>query len=136
MKNGPYEFVVPPPEYPGRRYRGKYAYEHSVVWWQKTGELAPAGFVVHHKNHNKRDNHPDNLELKSVGEHSREHSTGRGLTGQMLPCGVCGADIYVRKNRIESGRKVFFCCVEHGWEGRVPARMGGRPRKRAALAQQ
>ena len=64
MKNGPYELVIPPPEYPGKRYRGRYAYEHRVNWWRKTKKNPDDfdGLIVHHKNDKKRDNSPDNLE--------------------------------------------------------------------------
>ena len=55
MKNGAYELIVPPPAYPGKRYRGKYAYEHRVNWWCHTGQN-PDNFpdaVVHHKDEKK-----------------------------------------------------------------------------------
>lgn len=37
MRCGPYILIIPPPEYPGKKYRGRYAYEHHVVWWENTG---------------------------------------------------------------------------------------------------
>ena len=43
MKNGPYEMVIAPEEYPGRRYRNRYVYEHQLVWWKNTGKLVPKG---------------------------------------------------------------------------------------------
>ena len=74
MKNGPYELVVAPDGYPGKRYRGRYVYEHVLVWWANTGELPSPGKVVHHKNGKQRDNRFRNLELKTRAIHTREHS--------------------------------------------------------------
>lgn len=74
MKNGPYELVIAPPEYPGRKYRGRYVYEHHLVWWKHTGMVVPEGFVIHHKNDRKRDNRFENFELKENAEHSRHHA--------------------------------------------------------------
>lgn len=34
---------------------------------------APPGYVVHHKNENKKDNRPENLEIITRGEHTRMH---------------------------------------------------------------
>lgn len=61
MRNGPYEMVVAPAGYPGKKYRGRYVYEHQLVWWKKTGKLVPLGFVLHHKNEHKRHNVFSNL---------------------------------------------------------------------------
>ena len=73
MKNGSYELVEAPVDYPGRRYRNRYVYEHHLVWWENTGQLVPVGSVVHHKNGCKRDNQFQNLELKEHGVHTSDH---------------------------------------------------------------
>lgn len=77
MKNGPYELVLAPDNYPGKRYRGKYCYEHHLVYWRTHCILPGPGEVVHHKDENKRNNDPANLELKAMSEHSAEHSRER-----------------------------------------------------------
>jgi len=91
MKNGPYELIVPPPEYPGKRYRGRYAYEHRVNWWAETG-LNPDDYqdcVVHHKNEKKRDNIPVNLDLMDGIDHRRHHARPRTMhKHQCLHCGT------------------------------------------------
>jgi hypothetical protein len=97
MKNGPYELIVAPPEYPGKKYRGRYAYEHIVVFWQNMGRLPASGHVVHHRNGDRRDNRWENLEEKHGGQHSAEHNVERtverhnitGYTHQKCRCEVC-----------------------------------------------
>jgi hypothetical protein len=75
MRNGKYELIVPPPEYPGKRYRGKYAYEHRVNWWKEHNQNPDDydGCIVHHKNDHKRDNDPVNLELMESIFHLKHH---------------------------------------------------------------
>ena len=90
MKNGPYELVVAPDKYPGKRYRGRYIYEHHLVWWQKTGEIIEPGFLIHHKNDDKRDNRYSNLEKKCRGVHTSEHMLqDRPAKRRKLICPVC-----------------------------------------------
>ena len=115
MRNGDYELVVAPPGYPGRRYRGKYAYEHHVVWWKKTGEAPRAGHLVHHRNGRKRDNRPANLEEKEWGRHSAEHGQRQKVVAN---CGWCGkrfdltpSRLLARKRQSKSGS--VFCCKSH-----------------------
>jgi hypothetical protein len=79
MKNGPYTLVVVPEEYPGKRYRGRYAYEHVVNFWKKEGRMPLSGCVVHHRDENKRNNAPGNLEEKTGGEHAAEHNRQRPI---------------------------------------------------------
>lgn len=53
-----------------------YAPEHRKVWYDTHGSLPPVGYDVHHKNTNKLDNRPTNLEEKSIGDHGRENAPG------------------------------------------------------------
>jgi hypothetical protein len=50
--------------------------EHRVVWTLKYGPIPP-GYIVHHRDGNKRNNHPRNLELLSLNEHMRRHNAER-----------------------------------------------------------
>lgn len=124
MKNGPYELVVAPEDYPGFKYRGRYVYEHHLVWWKKTGQLVPDGHVVHHKNGKHRDNRFSNLELKTVADHSSEHAEPAPTT--TMVCAWCNEEFEreVRdvRSKKKNGQRNFFCCrshqVKHQWEGR------------------
>lgn len=92
MKNGPYELVKAPDDYPGRTYRGnrRYVYEHTLVWWQCTGELPGPDEVVHHKNDSKRDNRFRNLELKTRADHASDHA--KRVDPITAVCGSCGVE--------------------------------------------
>jgi hypothetical protein len=124
MKNGPYTLIVAPKDFPGKKYRGRYAYEHIVMWWNFYGIVPSKQFQIHHKNHNHRDNRICNLELLSAKEHAKHH--GRLRTKAALveaTCAFCekafkhkGADIRSRlkknKGRVYCGRS---CQVKMQW---------------------
>ncbi len=104
MKNGPYELIVPPPDYPGKRYRERYAYEHRVNWWRETG-LNPDDFpgtVIHHGDEAKRNNVPKNLKLMAEFDHKRHHA--RGVTMISYVCKNCEVTFERR-----TGREYTFC---------------------------
>lgn len=123
MKNGPYELVIPPADFPGRRYRGRYAYQHTVVWWQNTGEAPPPGSVIHHKNLDKRDNRFENLELERRGEHSREHNKARDTQKVWLLCDECEREMSllpgVLKKRLSNNTIGIFCSRSCGAKRRM-----------------
>lgn len=77
MKNGPYEMVIAPKDYPGKKYRDRYCYEHTLVWWKNTGTIPKDNEIIHHKNGNKRDNPFSNLELRKKGGHVNYHNVNR-----------------------------------------------------------
>lgn len=48
-------------------------HEHRTIAEQKIGRPLKHGEIVHHKDGNKRNNNPDNLEVMTQSEHIREH---------------------------------------------------------------
>ncbi len=112
MKNGPYILVIAPEEYPGKKYRGRYIYEHHLVWWNNTGKTIEEDEVVHHKNEDKHDNSFGNLEKIPESEHKSIHAMEPAM--MTCQCGWCEEDftgrareLKQRLKKTQSGR--IFC---------------------------
>jgi hypothetical protein len=72
-----------------------YAYEHRLVASEKIGRLLLDNEQVHHINHNKQDNRPENLEVLTPSQHRFAHRTKKSclkLPGEenvLISC-ACG----------------------------------------------
>ncbi len=109
MRNGPYELIIAPEDYPGMKYRTRYAYEHHVVWWQHTGDIVAGEYVIHHKNGNKRDNDINNLEKQTRAEHTGQHNR---VLDVETTCTRCGKLFAVAAHNFRSRMKRYgrlFC---------------------------
>lgn len=64
--------------------------EHVYVWEREHGRAVPWGYDIHHRNGDKLDNDPGNLQLVTKLEHKRIHS-GCELRGDVWwkPCSIC-----------------------------------------------
>jgi HNH endonuclease len=100
MKNGLYELVVAPADYPGPKYRDRYMYEHTLVWWQNTGEVVCEPYVIHHKNGQKRDNDFTNLQRMHRARHDALHSRERMLPLVEVICAYCESAFYITGNHL------------------------------------
>lgn len=90
MKNGPYNLIVAPENFPGKKYRGRYCYEHLFVFWKHNSFVPGKGFEIHHLNWNHRDNRIENLQLVTSDEHRKLH--GKMVTEKatrLTQCGFC-----------------------------------------------
>lgn len=112
MKSGEYILVRAPDNYPGKKYRNKYIYEHHLVWWINTGDIIGADQVIHHKNENKLDNRFENLEVLSRSSHSIHHSTKESSKLELV-CPVCNRIFIRRKSdfffRRRNKQLKFYC---------------------------
>lgn len=64
------------PEHPSATKDG-YVMEHRLLMEKKIGRLLEKDEVVHHKNHNRKDNRLDNLQLMTFKEHAALHMRER-----------------------------------------------------------
>jgi len=116
MKNGEYTLVIAPEGYPGKRYRGRYCYEHHLVWWLNTGEVVLAGELIHHKDEDKRNNVFLNLEKMSKTSHDAHHSNLpiKSPVLVSLFCFWCGSAFTLRKHvyvcRVRANGHADVCC--------------------------
>lgn len=115
MKNGPYILIKPSSDYPGKRYRDRYCYEHHYIWWKHKGQLVPDGYNIHHKNEIKTDNRIENLELLHGNDHRKEHAVERSEKSKiLLVCPNCNNKFKHRGNeyraKLKKGKNKNFYC--------------------------
>lgn len=66
---------------------GSREYLHRHVWRLHNGKEIPEGYIVHHKDENKYNNHPSNLELRREDEHT-PGIISSGVVGRRKPPGA------------------------------------------------
>ena len=112
MKNGSYDLVVAPLEYTGKKYRNRYIQKSHLIWWNHTGEVVEAPYLIHHKNENIRDDRFENLEKKHIQKHNFEHNYIESIETKCTNCDkiiiLRPSDYRYRKNKNKNG---LFCSV-------------------------
>lgn len=99
-------YAVRCPEHPSA-WRNGYIYEHRVVLECKLQRVLGADEVAHHRNEDKTDNAPENLEVKDSTIHNSEHHA-TGITMVELNCEECGED-FERELRNVTSHPARFC---------------------------
>lgn len=97
------------PSHPRARKNG-YVFEHILVMEKKVGRSISKDEDVHHKDENKQNNDPDNLELLTKSEHSKKTQESRRKK-RMFPCVRCGKEVYRKPSHIKKIKQVF-CSLE------------------------
>lgn len=112
VKKGDYAYAVVP-EHPNATKHG-YVLYHRVVAENIIGRLLNASEVVHHKDGNKWNNAPENLEVLDRSEHSRKHGREKCSSWAVLNCPNCGKRFERRIGNSMLGRKTqYTCCSNH-----------------------
>jgi len=102
--------IIAPDDYPGKKYRNRYCYEHHFVWWQNTGLIISGNQVIHHKNMNTHDNRFENLVLSNNSEHSSHHNNLRADKTLNAVCSHCSKKFRVRPYKLKN--PLLFCSRE------------------------
>ena len=80
------------------------ALEHREVMESALGRPLAPSEIVHHKDGNKLNNAPDNLELMSVSDHtSHHHATGDELV--VIICARCGTAATKKARNVRGNKK-------------------------------
>ena len=115
------KFVIAPEWYQGKRYRGRYALEYRVIAEKLLGRALKDTEVVHHKDGNKKNNDPQNLEVLERRVHTRLHQEHRLARLVEIQCPTC-AKLFVRRwhqsNANQKRQKLTFCsrpCMGRFW---------------------
>jgi hypothetical protein len=84
--------------------------EHRLVMEQILGRKLLHNEVVHHKDHNKRNNDPSNLEVKTKSEHASLHA--KRADPIPLVCAYCGDEFEAsafQRRFYNKGQRIFYC---------------------------
>lgn len=113
MRNGDYILVVAPQDYPGKKYRDRYCFEHYLVWWKSNHYLPSRHEVIHHINKNTYDNRIENLMLMNKTEHNYFHGKQQICSMVILQCPHCGVIFERRRSKTWlAGNKILSFCSQ------------------------
>lgn len=111
ISKGDYLYALVP-NHPNCTKNG-YVLLHRVIMENHIGRLLNANEVVHHKNHNKKDNDITNLEILTNKEHVQLHGKKRGKQMVKLKCPWCNKIVEKPKNithLIKPSKYHCTCC--------------------------
>lgn len=71
-------------------YKDGYVQEHVAVMYELTGRKPTRGYLIHHKDENRQNNDPSNLEWMTRGEHLNMHRAENFAKKRALSLGSSG----------------------------------------------
>lgn len=95
---GGYKYCRTDPPHPKRNSKNLYPL-HRVVMENKLGRLLISGEEVHHRDENKSNNSPDNLEVLTKEKHSRLHSLEKAPASMVVVCAHCKTEFSIKPYR-------------------------------------
>jgi hypothetical protein len=120
VKNGGYDIVLAPEDYPGLKYRGCYCQVHVLAYWRATGDYPSQGEVIHHIDLDRTNHNPINLTKMTNKDHSSLHNRLHPGKLDILTCSYCNTEFERRHmqvvTKVKQGQTKFYCCREHHWD--------------------
>lgn len=101
ISKGDYDYGLCP-EHPKATKNG-YVLMHRLVMENELGRMLEDGEEVHHKDRNRKNNHPSNLEVLTMLEHRKVHATGRTMIEFVCP--TCKKVFQKEKRQVKKNTK-------------------------------
>lgn len=114
ISKGDYQYALVP-EHPNCTKNG-YVLLHRVMMENHLGRLLNTNEVVHHKDHNKKNNSIENLELLDSKEHIKLHMLERTRKMVKLKCPECNTIFTKRRGNthlVKPSKYSCTCCSPH-----------------------
>jgi predicted RNA-binding Zn-ribbon protein involved in translation (DUF1610 family) len=96
-----------------------YVLEHRIVVENHLNRILDKSEVVHHKNHNKKDNRIENLEVMILNEHATLHAHEHGRKWVKLKCPNCGVIFDRVHNQTHLSKNGKYTCCSKACRGKL-----------------
>lgn len=119
VSKGDYLYALVP-EHPKATKNG-YVLLHRVVMENHLGRVLNANEVVHHRDHDKKNNVLENLELLDSKEHNRIHGFEQGRKMVRLKCPWCRREFvrYRNQTHLQKPSKLNCTCCSPSCRGKL-----------------